>query len=75
MEWVVTGDGGKQVGNKPPLYFYDVLGATLGLLVHPYESYSLQYMVNHMVFKVIHMVQGLQHGSWSTTGLSRLFYC
>jgi hypothetical protein len=36
----------------------DVIEMTLGHLVYPYESYSLPYMINQMLFKVNHLVQG-----------------
>jgi len=39
-------------------HVYDVIEATLGHLVQPYESYLLPYMVINIVFKVKHMVQG-----------------
>jgi len=43
---------------EPSSQVYDVIEATLGHLVQPYESYLLPYMVNNIVFKFKHMVQG-----------------
>ena len=39
-------------------HVYDVIEATLGQLVQLYESYLLPYMVNNIVFKFKHTVQG-----------------
>jgi hypothetical protein len=61
----MEGDGEREkVRNEPPPPVYDVIEATFGHLLHPYESYSLPYMVNRVVsrsttwFKVNHPVQG-----------------